>query len=176
MRYRRILEQGATDFFSVNLADRSSRVLVDRVDDLREVVRRARREHPFEILAWVVLRDHMHTVWELTAGDAEYPTRWALIKAGFSRAIPRTEPIGSSRRVKGDRGIWQRRYWEHRIRDDKDLERHADYIHFNPVKHGHSARAVDWPYSSFHWYVRRRWVGEDWACGEPLEGEHGERG
>ncbi len=155
MRYRRAQVEGATYFFTVNLADRSSRLLVDRVETLRESVRQVRKAHPFEIVAWVVMPNHLHTVWRLPDGDADYSTRWALIKAGFSRAVPKNEDIGESRRSKGERGVWQRRFWEHMIRDDVDLVRHVEYTHYNPVKHGCVERAIDWPYSSLRWYVRR---------------------
>ena len=131
MHYRRALVEGATYFFTVNLAERSSRLLVDRVGDLREVVRRVREEHPFEIVAWVVMPDHIHAIWRLPENDANYSKRWALIKAGFSRAMPKTERIRESRERKGERGIWQRRFWEHLIRDDTDLQRHVDYTHYN---------------------------------------------
>ena len=135
MHYRRVLTEGATYFFTVNLATRSSRLLFDRVDDLREVVRAVRKAHPFEIIAWVVLPDHMHAVWRLLREDADYSMRWGLIKSNFSRTIPKGEPISDSRAKKGERAIWQRRFWEHLIRDDVDLQRHVDYTHYNPVKH-----------------------------------------
>ena len=174
MRYRRARAEGAPYFFTVNLADRSSRLLVERVDALRETVRRVRVAHPFEILAWVAMPNHIHAVWRLPDGDADYSTRWALIKAGFSRAVPKTEAIGASRSGKGERGIWQRRFWEHLIRDDADLARHVDYTHFNPVKHGYVKRAIDWPYSSLRWYVRRGLEQEDWGCREDAAGDFGE--
>jgi putative transposase len=136
MRYRRAIIEGGTYFFTVNIADRSRRLLVERVADLREVVRTVRQRHPFEILAWCVLPEHLHAVWTLPPGDADYAMRWGLIKAGFSRCIPQGERIRHSRSTKGERGIWQRRYWEHVIRDDHDLARHIAYTHFNPVKHG----------------------------------------
>ena len=136
MRYRRAYHAGATYFFTVNLADRSLRLLVDHIDALRDAVRHVRRDHPFNIIAWVVLPDHLHAIWQLPDGDADFSTRWALIKANFSRRVPTGERIRDSRRQKGERGIWQRRFWEHLIRDDRDLQIHVDYIHFNPVKHG----------------------------------------
>ena len=110
MRYRRALLEGATYFFTVNLAERSNRLLVDRVDDLREVVRDVLRAHPFEIVAWVVLSDHLHAVWRLPQNDADYPMRWGLIKSNFSRKIPKGERICTSRKKKGERGLWQRRF------------------------------------------------------------------
>ena len=174
MRYRRAQIEGATYFFTVNLADRSSGLLVDRVADLREAVRVVRDAHPFQILAWVVLPEHMHALWRLPDGDSDYSLRWGLIKAGFSRAIPKHERLCDSRRAKGERGIWQRRFWEHLIRDDSDLQRHVDYTHYNPVKHGYVERAVDWPFSSFHRYLSAGWVTADWGCAGDLDGDYGE--
>jgi putative transposase len=174
MRYRRAVIPGASYFFTVNLADRSARLLVERIADLREVVRDVRRAHPFRIVAWVVLPDHLHAVWTLPEGDADYATRWGLIKAGFSRRIPKEERIRASRARKGERGIWQRRFWEHLIRDDRDLSRHVDYIHYNPVKHGYVDRAIDWPYSTFRRDLRRGHVTADWGVREDAVGDFGE--
>jgi putative transposase len=174
MRYRRALIPGGSYFFTVNLADRSSRLLVARIADLREVVRDVRRAHPFTIVAWVVLPDHLHAVWTLPEGDTDYATRWGLIKAGFSRRIPKDEHIRASRALKGERGIWQRRFWEHLIRDDLDLARHVDYIHYKPVKHGYVDRTMDWPYSTFHRDLRRGHVTEDWGVRDGAMGDFGE--
>lgn len=174
MDYRRALIPGGTYFFTVNLADRTSRLLVQRVDTLRNVVRDVRQRHPFEIVAWVVLPDHIHAIWKLPAGDADFPTRWALIKAGFSRCIAPVEKISPSRATKGERGIWQRRFWEHLIRDENDLGRHVDYIHINPVKHGHAAKASDWPWSSIHRYIRDGALAVDWAADPDLSRSIGE--
>jgi putative transposase len=96
-------------------------------------------------------------------GDADFATRWRLIKSTFSRSIPRGERVSASRATKGERGIWQRRYWEHTIRDEGDFERHVDHIHINPVKHGLVTRARDWPHSSFHRMVKLGIYPEDWA-------------
>jgi putative transposase len=139
-------------------------MLLDNVDLLRRVFRKVRNRHPFAIDAIVVLPEHLHCIWTLPDGDSDYRKRWALIKAGFSRGIPVGERRSESRVKRGERGIWQRRYWEHMIRDDRDLERHVDYIHWNPVKHGWVRRAGDWPHSSFHAYVRRGLYPADWAC------------
>ena len=163
MRYRRTRQPGGTYFFTVNLADRAASLLTDRVDDLRNAVRTVKRNHPFDILAWVVMPDHLHAVWSLPDNDPDCATRWMLIKAGFSRNVTRGEWVRASRLSKGERGVWQRRFWEHLITDEDDLARHVDYVHINPVKHGHVARAVDWPYSSIHGYIRRGWLPEDWA-------------
>jgi len=168
MRYRRVDVAGGTYFFTVNLADRKRNLLVAHVDVLREVVRAVQAAHPFHIDAMVILPDHLHALWTLPANDAEYPMRWMLIKSGFSRQIAGGERIGPSRRRKGERGIWQRRYWEHCIRDDRDFARHVDYIHYNPVKHRHVRRVADWPWSSFHRYVRQGLLPADWA-GNPVD-------
>lgn len=96
-------------------------------------------------------------------GDADYPLRWSQIKAGFSRRLIRDERIRASRRSKRERGVWQRRYWEHQIRDEADLARHVDYVHFNPVKHGWVTRTVDWPHSTLHTYIARGMATPDWG-------------
>ena len=175
MRYRRANADGGTYFFTVNLADCSSNLLVEHVDVLRESVRRVRSQHPFEIAAWVVLPDHLHAVWTLPQSDADFSTRWMLIKAGFSRRIEQGEFVRASRLRKGERGIWQRRFWEHQIRDDEDLERHIDYIHINPVKHAHVSRASDWAYSSIHRYIRSGDLSADWAASQESMLPGGER-
>jgi putative transposase len=161
--YRRNLVPGATWFFTVNLANRRSGLLATRIDALRAAFRYARLRHPFTIDAIVILPDHVHAIWTLPGGDADFPTRWRLIKSHFARVVPPGEPISQSRRRKSERGVWQRRYWEHTIRDLEDFGRHADYIHFNPVKHGHVGRVRDWPYSLFHRMVRLGILAEDWA-------------
>jgi putative transposase len=163
MRYRRADAPGGTFFFAVNLANRSSRLLTGHIDLLRDGVRDVRRAHPFTIVAMVVLPDHLHAIWTLPAGDGDYALRWALIKAGFSRRLEKTDPVSEARRRKRERGIWQRRYWEHQLRDEADLARHVDYIHINPVKHGHAGTPVEWPYSSIHRYIRQGILPPDWA-------------
>jgi putative transposase len=162
-RYRRNFVSGGCYFFTVNLADRRLRLLTDHIDLLRAAVRETKARHPFSIEAIVVLPDHLHAIWCLPENDCDFATRWRLIKSGFSRALPRGERISKSRDSKGERGIWQRRYWEHTLRDDRDVERHMDYIHFNPVKHRHVAQVKDWPYSSFRRMVRLGVYPPDWA-------------
>jgi putative transposase len=175
MRYRRADVAGGTYFFTVNLADRSSRLLVEHIDELRAAVKVVKKRHPFEILAWVVLPEHMHAIWTLPDGDGDFSGRWALIKSGFSRALARKEAISPSRTARRERGIWQRRYWEHLIRNEIDLQRHVDYVHINPVKHGYVKRAADWPHSSIHRHIERGWLAEDWACEPDAIGSVGER-
>lgn len=163
MRYRRATVAGGSWFFTVNLADRQQDYLVRHVEALRVAVRQTRQRYPFEIVAMVVMPDHLHAVWTLPPGDADFSIRWAMIKSRFSRGVLVGEHIRDSRALKRERGIWQRRFWEHQIRDDADLQAHVDYIHYNPVKHGYVQRVADWPYSSFHRFVRQGWLPVDWA-------------
>jgi putative transposase len=141
--YRRNFIPGATFFFTVNLAERKGSLLTDHIALLREAFREIRRRHPFTINAIAVLPDHLHTVWTMPAGDADFATRWRLIKSAFSRQLAHGERISPSRLAQGERGIWQRRYWEHTIRNETDFARHIDYIHINPVKHGWVKHAGD---------------------------------
>ncbi len=169
MRYRRVKLRGASYFFTVNLAERKSHLLMEHVDVLRESIRHVKKAHPFAIDAMVIMPDHLHAVWTLPEGDNDFSTRWNLIKGGFSRRIETGERISSSRSSKGERGICQRRFWEHLIRDETDFERHVDYIHYNPVKHGYARRPVDWPLSSIHRYITHQILDENWACGDEFE-------
>lgn len=173
--YRRNFVAGGSYFFTVNLADRQSRLLTDNIELLREAFRYTRSRHPFQIEAIVVLPEHIHTIWTLPPDDLDYATRWRLIKTMFSRGLPKGERISHSRCDRGERGIWQRRYWEHTLRDELDFERHADYIHFNPVKHGHVKSATEWPYSSFRRFVELGGCPADWAGGVDGESCFGER-
>ena len=160
--YRRNWISGGTYFFTVTLADRRSQVLIKHLVLLREAFRCVRRERPFRIDVVVVLPDHLHTIWSLPEGDSDYPGRWRAIKSRFTRAVrERDVPLISN--TKGEYNLWQRRYWEHTIRDEDDLQRHVDYIHYNPVKHGLVKRVADWPYSSFHRYVRLGRISPDWG-------------
>jgi putative transposase len=174
--YRRNFVAGGCFFFTVNLADRRRRLLTQHIDALRVALRETQSRHPFSIDAMVVLPDHLHAVWTLPDGDADFSTRWRIIKTSFSRKLAVGEPVSSSRAGKGERGIWQRRYWEHTIRDENDYVRHMDYVHINPVKHGLVTSVSDWPYSSFHRMVRDGVYPQDWAGDvSGLNGEFGER-
>ena len=173
--YRRSNLPGASYFFTVNLADRSSRLLTEHVALLRNAFEYTRNRHPFTIDAIVILPDHLHAIWTLPAGDSNFALRWRLIKTVFSRSLPRGEHRSASREEKGERGIWQRRYWEHLIRDEEDFARYADYIHINPVKHGWVKRVADWPPSSFHRYVQAGILQMDWAGNAVGELDCGER-
>ncbi|MCF6280920.1 MAG: transposase [Candidatus Polarisedimenticolaceae bacterium] len=171
--YRRTRAPGATWFFTVNLASRhNNQLLLDQVDSLRDAFRYVKRRHPFDIKAVVILPDHLHTIWRLPAGDSNYSVRWGLIKGHFSRSIERGESLSASRLGRGERGLWQRRFWEHLIRDDEDFKQHVEYIHWNPVKHNWVKSAADWPYSSFHRYVEQGIYPQNW-CGYDVEGVDG---
>jgi putative transposase len=136
--------------------------LIDKIDVLRLAFRAARRERPFKIDGIVILPDHLHAVMTLPEGDADFSGRWRRIKSLFSRrVVAEGLPIRQNRR--GEYALWQRRIWEHTIRDELDFARHIDYIHFNPVKHGLVTRVSDWPHSSFHRYVRSGLLPQDWG-------------
>ncbi len=173
--YRRARVAGATWFFTVGLAEwRGAGLLVERIDALGPAFRAVQTRHPFRLDAVAVLPDHLHCVWSLPDGDTDYSTRWGLIKAAFSRAIERGERRSPRRLERGERGIWQRRFWEHCIRDDDDYTRYVDYIHWNPVKHGHVSHVADWPHSSFHRHVARGVYPLDWGGGGSIDIAAGE--
>ena len=162
--YRRAWHPGGIYFFTINLLQRRGNDLLTReIALLRAVVADVRCRHPFRIHGWVVLPDHMHCVIELPEGDADFAVRWRLIKLGFSKGLPKTERRSAVRERRGERGVWQRRYWEHLIRDDADFRVHLDYIHINPLKHGLVQRVRDWPFSTFHRHVAQGTYPIEWA-------------
>ncbi|WP_084164748.1 REP-associated tyrosine transposase [Skermanella stibiiresistens] len=150
MRYRRDRTPGAS-YFSTVVTKKRVPVFdtAIQVDLLRAAFRDVKRERPFTVTAIVVLPDHLHALWTLPGGDADYSTRWQMIKARSSRRI------GHS--------VWQGRFWERRIRDDNDLSRHIDYIHWNPVKHRLVQEPDEWPWSSFHKYQQLNYYGRNWC-------------
>lgn len=148
--YRRLWRPGGRYFFTVNLARPGEDLLVRHVDLFRACYARCLADAPFRTDAIVVLPDHLHAIWSLPRGDADFASRWRRIKAGFSRGLGETRGRSDSKRRKGERGIWQRRYWEHCIRDADDMAAHLRYVLCNPVQHGYVSRATDWPYSSIH--------------------------
>jgi putative transposase len=171
-RYRRA-RTGATFFFTV-VSYRRRRILCDEPvrRALREAVQSLRQARPFSIDGWVLLPDHMHCVWTLPQGDSDFSTRWLYIKrfvSRFSGVSSATHPLGTSAQKHRETAIWQRRFWEHRIRDERDFEKHLDYIHFNPVKHGFAKCAADWPYSTFHRYVGQGIYAADWGGNADVE-------
>ncbi len=172
--YRRLLVPGSCYFFTVNLADRSSDWLVRNIAALRNAVASTRARHPFAIDAWVVLPDHLHAIWTLPEGDCDFSTRWAPIKRLFSWQQPGGEVRSRSRIAKRERSVWQRRFWEHMIRNEADFRTHVDYVHFNPVKHGLVPHPSLWPYSTYHRAVARGEVPADWSLDTSPETELGE--
>ena len=166
--YRRLRVRGGCYFFTVNLLEGQRTLLTDHIDLLRDSVRRVRRLHPFHIDAWVVLPDHMHCIWTLPLDTDNFPMRWRLIKLLFSKGLPRTESLSATRKRRAERGIWQRRYWEHTIVTERDYAQHVDYIHVNPLKHGYVQRVCDWPHSTFHRYVANGILPVDW-CGDMVD-------
>ena len=172
--YRRCRLAGGSYFFTVTLRDRQANTLVDKIDDLRSVVKRTRQERPFRIDAFVVLPEHLHAVWTLPPDDSDYAGRWRRIKSRFTHILVKNG-MALSKDRRGEYNLWQRRYWEHNIRDEEDFRHHLQYIHYNPVKHGWVERVRDWPYSTFHRFVRRGVYPVDWAGSESsLDGEYGE--
>jgi putative transposase len=173
--YRRVGLPGATYFFTVNLVERKGNtLLVDRIDELRAAFRYVKERHPFHIDAIVILPEHLHCIWTLPPEDANFPMRWNLIKGQFSRSIEQGERCSKSRIKRRERGLWQRRFWEHVIRGDEDLRKHIDYIHWNPVKHGWVKNVADWSYSSFHSFVARGVYSADWGHDGRFEIQTGE--
>ena len=156
MQYRRAFVPGATFFFTVVTARRRP-LFGDAAacDLLRQAFRHVATQHPFTVNAIVVLPDHLHCLWTLPPGDADYPTRWRLIKTRVTQGC-------------GDGGaLWQPRYWEHLVRDETDYRQHVEYIHYNPVKHGYAAHPSEWPHSSFQRYVREGLYPAAWGDTKP---------
>ncbi|MDE5463675.1 transposase [Bradyrhizobium sp. CSS354] len=174
VRYRRNFVPGGTFFFTVTLDDRRSSVLVDHVDKLRHAFRVAREERPFTIDAIVALPDHLHIIMTLPNNDADLSGRWRRIKSSFTHQLA-ISGVPISRNRRGEFALWQRRFWEHTIRDETDFERCANYIHYNPVKHGLVASPIDWPHSSLHRYVREGLLPLDWGGSGEIVGSFGER-
>jgi putative transposase len=173
VQYRRNLAPGGTYFFTVTLRDRRSSLLTDHVHLLREAFRITLEKSPFMTDAVVIMPDHIHAVWSLPENDADYSGRWRSIKSRFTRALVKAG-VKLHRDARGEYALWQRRFWEHTIRDDNDLARHVAYIHYNPVKHGLVGQVKDWPWSSFHRYVRDSMVSEDWGGSSDEQGDFGE--
>jgi putative transposase len=166
--YRRAKTGGATYFFTVVTYQRQPLLCIDeRRTALKEVVSEIARRHPFTVDAWVLLPDHLHCIWTLPEGDSDYSTRWALIKKDFTKNIGKTASShlpNQSRKQHREGTVWQRRFWEHQIRDDIDYKNHMDYIHFNPVKHKLAESPKDWPHSTFHRLVAQGLYEADWGC------------
>lgn len=168
-RYRRANTAGATYFFTVVTYRRRDFLCDDPVRlALREAIQKVRAKYPFQIDAWVLLPDHLHAIWTLPKGDADFPLRWQLIKRHVTRQcgelLHQPDLMTVSKTKHRESTIWQRRYWEHMIRDDADYEQHMNYLHYNPVKHGLVKQVKDWPYSSFHRYVENGTYDKNWGA------------
>lgn len=169
-KYIRSYTQGATYFFT--LISYNRRKILCEADFLKAFkasIKHIQQHYPFEIIAWVQLPDHLHCIWKMPENDANYSMRWSQIKRLTTQACPQyyltKSELSYSKSKRHERGIWQRRFLEHQIRDESDFIRHMDYLHYNPVKHGLVKRVTDWPYSSFHRCVREGFYAEDWGGG-----------
>jgi putative transposase len=173
MRYRRIKVEGASYFFTLVTQDRRKLFTdAETVVLLEQAIARVKQRHPFEVEAQVIMPDHLHALWHLPERDADYSTRWRLIKEGFTKAVVNrcgTRPIETARRARGEQSVWQRRFWEHLIRDDRDFAAHLDYIHLNPVHHGYVTAPRDWPYSTFRKWVAQGVYEPEWGSNEKPE-------
>ena len=165
--YRRNRPVGGTFFFTLTLRDRRSDALVRHVDVLRDAWRRAAARVPHEIIAAAILPDHLHAVIRMTDDRCDYPRLWQDIKKGVSRRLANA--------ARSQVALWQPRYWEHTIRDENDLQRHVDYVHINPLKHGLVRQIAEWPHSTFHRYVRMGDLPPNWAGVAGADGNYGER-
>jgi len=170
--YRRIYHPGAVYFFTVVTHERRPFLTTPMARKLlRDAFQTARARADFSFLAFCLLPDHFHCLMCLPEGDTNYSLRWSHVKGEFTRAyLAQGSPQGMvtrSRKKKGEAGVWQRRFWEHTIRDEADFENHANYIHYNPLKHGYVEQVRDWPWSSFHRYVKLGWIDPEWGTEEP---------
>ncbi len=171
--YVRWREKGGTYFFTA-VTYRRQRLFSDPT--ARRLLRRAfvevRRRWRFDMFACVLLPDHLHCIWTLPEGDDDFPVRWANIKRRFTQRYLEhggvSLPVSDNRRRHQERGVWQPRYWEHRIRDEKEQYVYRDYIHLNPVKHGYVRDPLDWPWSSVHRHLQLGWLSRDWSGWTPI--------
>lgn len=166
--YRRARTEGGTYFFTVVTYRRQQFLCDENVwHALRKAIRDTRATHPFHIDAWVLLPDHLHCIWTLPPDDANFGVRWAMIKRAVTKQcgphLYRDDWMNHSKRRRKESTLWQRRFWEHQIRDDWDYENHMNYLHYNPVKHGYVQKVSDWPYSTFHRYVQQGIYDENWG-------------
>ena len=170
--YRRAYFKGGTFFFTVVTYKR--RLIFQEepaIDLLRQCLLTTAASHPFRVEAIVILPDHLHTIWTLPQNDSDYSTRWQRIKATFSRHYYSlgVGDVSESMRSKGEQGVWQRRFWEHMIRDQDDFNRHCDYVHYNPVKHGLVNSPVAWKHSTFLPFVDKGLYDANWGRSSPIE-------
>ncbi len=173
--YRRPGIKGGTYFFTQVIYDRNAAWLCNDISRtaLREAIIKVRKKYPFSIDAFVLLHDHFHCTLTLPQKDGDYATRWQLIKTFVTKQcadrLALNKESGTSRKKRGERNLWQRRYWEHLIRDEKDFSGHCDYIHYNPVKHGLCMAPNNWEFSNFHRFVKLGIYNESWGSGESFD-------
>lgn len=172
--YRRAYERGATYFFTINLQDRRSSLLTDNVDLLTSAFKTVKNSYPFKIDALVVLPEHLHAVITLQDNQYDFSILWRYIKGEFSRSIKDSQQISQTYQARRERGIWQRRFWEHKIRNQKDYETHINYCYYNPVKHGYVLNVAEWKFSTFHRDVAKGLFPQNWASTGSFEGMYGE--
>jgi putative transposase len=153
---------GGTYFFTQTLHNRKANYLIEHIDSLRSTMKQVQQKMPFSIIAIVVLPEHLHAICKLPADDSNYAGRGRLIKSYFTQSLTK-QKVPLLKNPRGEYNLWQKRYWEHTIKDEADLEAHIDYIHYNPVKHGLVKNPVDWPYSSFHSFVRKNLLTTHWG-------------
>jgi putative transposase len=170
--YKRVFVPGGTYFFTLVTYQRRPLFASDIARDcLKRSIRQVQQTQPFILPAICLLPDHLHCVMVLPEDETDFSNRWGAIKSLFSKGLGRSGvqkvPVSSGRSSRGEVGIWQRRYWEHLIRDEQDYQQHLDYIHFNPVKHGLVQAPLDWPWSSLHRYVKNGCYGPNWGEQEP---------
>ena len=174
MQYRRSSAKGAVFFFTV-VTHKRRRFLCDEVNValIRGAFQEVHQKHPFTVDAFVLLPDHLHCVWTLPEGDNDFSMRWRQIKAWFTKGCRDEfkEKQTATQLERGEQTVWQRRYWEHQIRNDNDFIKHVEYIHYNPVKHGLVRSPLAWPHSTFHRYVRQGIYPKDWGADEELRFE-----
>lgn len=174
-RYRRVKIPGGT-YFLTQVTYNRYRWLCNEISrhTLRKAIELVKQQYPFTIDAFVLLPDHFHCIWTLPSGDADYSNRMRLIKVYMTKNCGKqlniSASISTSRQKRGESNLWQRRFWEHYIRDESDFERHCDYIHYNPVKHGLCSAPKDWKYSSFHRFVRNGVYSSDWGINQVPSG------
>jgi putative transposase len=165
MRYRRLKVEGACYFFTLVTEDRRN-LFVDpeTIALLEKAIAVVGQRHPFEVEAQVIMPDHLHALWQLPEKHADYSTRWRLIKEALSKVYVKQQRrmvVSPARQARGEQALWQRRFWEHLVRDDRDFGAHLDYIHLNPVHHGLVTAPRDWPHSTFKmWVARGRYIPE----------------
>jgi putative transposase len=172
--YRRVIIPGGTFFFTLITFERKPILTSELARGvLHSAFQNTKGRYLFQLPAICLLPDHLHCIMNLPTGDIDYSKRWSSIKGLFTinyiKAGGEDGSRNNSRIKKGEAAIWQRRYWEHTIRDEKDYERHFDYIHYNPIKHGLVSKPSDWLYSSFHKYLKLGYYDQDWGCIEPKD-------